>query len=160
MRRKDREVAGAEGIRKILDSCKTACVSMVDGDTPYVVPLSYGYDLEDGRLVLYFHCAKQGRKVDVLKKNPKVCFAVFHEGEPVHADTPCNSGYYFSSVIGNGTAEFIENPEEQQYALRAMFAHQTGEDVEFTEQQAAAVHVFKIVSHDFTGKRKPKPDGI
>lgn len=158
MRRKDREVVETEEIRKILDSCKTACVSMIDGGTPYVVPLSYGYDLDEGRLVLYFHSAKQGRKVDVLKKNPAVCFAIFSEGEPVHADTPCNSGYYFSSVIGNGTAEFIETPEEQRHALRAMFLHQTGKDAEFTEQQAAAVAVFQIVSHDFTGKRKAKPE--
>lgn len=158
MRRKDREVAGTAEIRKILDGCRTACVSMIDGDRPYVVPLSYGYDLDGGRLVLYFHCAKQGRKVDVLKKNPKVCFTVFSEGEPVHADTPCNSGYYFSSVIGNGTAEFIEDTEEQRYALGAMFAHQTGDAAVFTEKQAGTVAVFKIVSDDFTGKRKPKPE--
>lgn len=158
MRRKDREVRETGEIKKILDLCKTACVSMVDGDAPYAVPLSYGYDLDDGRLVLYFHCAKQGRKIEILKKHPEVCFAIFNEGEPVHTDTPCNSGTYFSSVIGNGTAEFIENADEQRYALRVLFAHQTGDAVEFTEQQAAAVAVFKIVSHDFTGKRKPKPE--
>lgn len=156
MRRKDREIAGADEIRKILDSCKTVCVAMIDGDTPYVVPLSYGYELEIDRLVLYFHCAKEGRKLDVLRRNNKVCFTIFSEGEPLHSENPCNSGYYFSSVIGNGAAQIIDDPDEKRYALQKMYAHQVGRTVEFTEAQADLVAALKIVSTDYTGKRKQR----
>ena len=156
MRRKDREVTDIQEIAKILDACKTASVAMIDEGTPYVVPLSYGYELSDNQLVLYFHSAKEGRKIDVLKRNNQVCFTIFCEGEPVHAETPCNSGYYYSSVIGNGTVKFVEQTEEKTYALGKMFAHQSGRNVVFTEEQAATVCVFKVISTDFTGKRKPK----
>ena len=156
MRRKDREVMEKEVLIEILDSCKTACVAMIDKDLPYVIPLSYGYDLNEDELVLYFHSAKEGRKIEILTNNNKVCFTIFSEGEPIHSETPCNSGYYFSSIIGNGRVEFIEEPDEKKYALKRMFAHQAKREVDFTDEQAATVSIFKIVSKEYTGKRKPK----
>ncbi len=156
MRRKDREINDVEGIKDILDLCKTACIAMIDGDMPYVIPLSYGYEMEENRFVLYFHCAKEGRKIDILKRNPEVCFTIFSEGEPIFVETPCNSGYYYSSIVGNGVVEFIDDSVERRHALSKMFAHQSGRTVEFTEEQADSVCVFQIVVKDYTGKRKVK----
>lgn len=156
MRRKDREVTDIKEIESILESCKTASIAMTCEGVPYIVPLSYGYELTGNQLILYFHSAKEGRKIDVLKRNPTVCFSIFEEGEPVHAEMPCNSGYYYSSVIGLGTVEFVEDASEKQSALGKMFSHQAGKDVAFTEEQAATVCVFKVISEDFTGKRKPR----
>ena len=84
MRRKDREVTDICGIEEILRQCKTCHVAMVDDGAPYVVPLSYGYQmLDDGRLALYFHSAKEGRKLDILRRNSRLCFEIANEGEPV-----------------------------------------------------------------------------
>ena len=131
---------------------------MVDEGEPYVVPLSYGYKILDGNVLeLYFHSALEGRKIDVLKRNNKVCFEVSYEGEPIHSETPCNSGYYFASVIGFGEAVFIERNDEKNEALSVMFKHQAGREVTFTAEQIKGVCVFKIVSTDFTGKKKPRP---
>ena len=156
MRRKDREVTDIKVITSILDMCKTVSVAMMDEEMPYIVPLSYGYEFKDDSLVLYLHCAKEGRKLDILKRNNKVCFSIFNEGEPLYAQTPCNSGYYYSSIIGNGLAEFIEDADEKRYALKKMFEHQAGQSVEFTKEQAETVCVFQIICNDYTGKVKPK----
>ncbi len=153
MRRTDREVTDIENLTEILNGCKTACIAMMDGNMPYVLPMSYGYEFVEDKLILYFHCAKEGRKLDILKENNNVCFTVFSEGEPVHADTPCNSGYYYASIVGKGRAELIESPAEKCDALTRMFEHQTGKTVEFTDAEAATVCVFKIVSREYTGKR-------
>ena len=159
MRRKDREVKGREGIEGILDQCKTCHVAMSDDGSPYVIPLSYGYRFpNDNSLELYFHSAHEGKKIDILKKNNKVCFEMSREGEPLFANDPCNSGYYYASVIGFGEVIFIDDPEEKCEALSIMFKHQSGREVKFTPEQAAAVCVFKIISSEFTGKRKPRPD--
>lgn len=158
MRRKDREVTGRDEITYILDVCKTACIAMADENGPYVVPLSYGYEWKEDCLELYFHCAREGKKTEILKRSARVCFTVFSEGEALHAETPCNSGYYFSSVIGNGIVEFMENAGEKSHALQKMFLHQTGRTAVFTEAQVDSVCVFKIVSSDYTGKRKVKKD--
>ena len=155
MRRKDREVTEPAEIADILHSCRTACIAMTDHETPYVVPMNYGYELTQDALVLYFHSAKEGRKLDVLRRCSSVCFCVFSEGEPIHAKTPCNSGYCYSSVIGNGTVIFIEDLHEKKCALQKLVFHQTGQEADFTDAQAEAVCVFKIVSTDYTGKRKP-----
>ena len=158
MRRNDREVTDISGIEEILQKCKTCHVAMVDGETPYVVPLSYGYKILNGNILeLYFHNALEGRKIDILKRNNKVCFEMSIEGEPIHSETPCNSGYYFASVIGFGEAVFIEDTGEKCEALSIMFRHQAGKDVTFTAEQSESVCVFKIVSSNFTGKRKPRP---
>ena len=157
MRRKDREVTDISGIEEILLGCKTCHVAMVDNGMPYVVPLSYGYRILGGNtLELYFHSAAEGRKIDILKRNNTVCFEMSCEGEPVHSETPCSSGYYFSSVIGFGKAVFVEDADEKRDALSVMFKHQTGKDVRFTAGQAETVCVFKIVSSEFTGKKKPR----
>lgn len=156
MRRKDRQVEDINEIRNILEKCKTANVAMVDHGSPYVIPLSYGYTLTDEQLVLYFHSAIEGRKIDILRENNKVCFAISCEGEPVYAETPCNSGYYFSSIIGNGYVEFIEDMDEKCEALSKMFCHQAGRNVEFTDEQAKTVCVLKLISSDFSGKQKRK----
>lgn len=156
MRRKDREITNVNEIANILNLCKTASIAMIDNGVPYVVPLSYGYELTEDSLILYFHCAKEGRKIDILKRNNNVCFTIFHEGEPLHAETPCNSGYYYSSIIGNGIVEFIEASADKCHALSKMFAQQTGRNVEFTEAQADSVCIFKIISKDYTGKHKSK----
>jgi len=159
MRRKDREVTDIDGIEEILLQCKTCHVAMADDGLPYVVPLSYGYKILDGNILeLYFHSALEGRKLDILMRNNKVCFEISCEGEPVNSETPCNSGYYFSSIIGFGEAIFIEDADEKCEALSIMFKHQAGRDVIFTGEQAERLCVFKIVSADFTGKKKPHPE--
>jgi nitroimidazol reductase NimA-like FMN-containing flavoprotein (pyridoxamine 5'-phosphate oxidase superfamily) len=69
-------------------------------------------------------------------------------------ETPCNSGYYFSSVIGDGKVLFIEDTHEKCAALNCMFKHPSGKDEGFHAEQANAVCVFKIVFKSFSGKRK------
>ncbi|MCL2336383.1 MAG: pyridoxamine 5'-phosphate oxidase family protein [Firmicutes bacterium] len=161
MRRKDREVTVLGAIEEILLQCKLCHVAMVEDGLPYVVPLNYGYQILDGgRLELYFHSALAGRKLDILRRNNKVCFEMAYEGEPVHAETPCQSGYYFASVIGFGETEFIKDDSLKCTALSVIFKHQTGRDVAFTAKQAQTVCVFKIVSTDFTGKKKARPNTI
>jgi nitroimidazol reductase NimA-like FMN-containing flavoprotein (pyridoxamine 5'-phosphate oxidase superfamily) len=159
MQRKDREITDIEEINSIIKNCKTCHVAMVDDGMPYVVPLSFGYEISEKELSLYFHSAKEGRKIDILHKNNTVCFDMCCEGEPVNAKkTPCNSGYYYSSVIGNGNVEFVTDIDEKIEALTLLLKHQAGIDVSFTEQQANAVCIYKIVTNDFTGKKKLRPE--
>ena len=159
MRRKDREVTDVGGIEEILLQCKTCHVAMADDGMPYVVPLNFGYRIIDGKILeLYFHSAFEGRKLDVLKHNNNVCFEISYEGESVHPENPCRSDYYYASVIGFGEAVFIEDTDEKCAALSVLYNHQTGRDAAFTEKQAKGVCVFKVVSTDYTGKKKPRKD--
>lgn len=158
MRRKDREVTDITEIKDILDLCKTCHLAMVDNNMPYVIPLSYGYEMQDGTLTVYFHSAAEGKKIDILKNNKQVCFEMCCEGTPVFAkETPCNSGYYYSSVLGFGQVAFITSPQEKCDALNKIVLHQSGFSTNITPEQASSVCVYKVTTTDYTGKRKPQP---
>lgn len=156
MRRKDREVTDITEIKNILDKCKTCHLSMVDDGRPYVIPLSYAYKIEGEILLLYFHSAKEGRKIEILKNNNEVCFEMCFEGELIYdAKTPCNSGYYFSSVHGFGNVEFLSDADEKCSSLALLMKHQANVSHKFTHSQANSVCIFKVETKDFTAKRKP-----
>lgn len=159
MRRKEREVTNIEEIRSIIEKCKVCHLAMTDKCMPYVVPLNFAYVIDDNSLTLYFHSAKAGRKIDILKENSAVCFEMAYEGKLIKAEEPCNSGYYFESVMGFGHVEFIEDVAEKCNALSLLMKHQTNQDFDFTQKQADTVCVYKVVTKDFVGKRKPNPNG-
>jgi len=158
MRRSDRELKDRKEIEEIILKCRTCHVAMYDGDFPYVVPLNFGYRfIGEDTLELFFHSALEGKKIEILKVSNKVCFEITDEGKLISAESPCNMGFYYSSVIGFGEAVFITETAEKCECLSAIVSHQAGINVDFTEKQAETVCVFKIVSTDFCGKRKPKP---
>ena len=172
MRRKDREVLGDENIAKIIEQCTTCHVAMVDdAGVPYVIPLSFGYSLKDGILELYFHCARVGKKLDCICKNPNVAFSMCVENRiEIHEDVYCKSGRFYASVVGQGKAEIVEDSAEKcrglsllmerqaagalQSASSTQQMHAAPHKFEFTPAQAAAVTVLKITSTNFTGKAK------
>lgn len=161
MRRSDREVINQEEIIEIIDRCVICRVAMVDDGKPYLVPLNFGYTLEDKKLTLVFHSAKSGRKIDVLRKNPAVCFEMDCDHALIDGERACDYSFAFSSVVGNGTVEFIEEDASKLEALKSLMKRQTGrEDFVFSAKEVQGVCVFKIVSDDFSAKRKamvPRP---
>ena len=166
MRRKDREVLGDENIAKIIEQCTTCHVAMADdanASMPYVIPLSFGYSLNEGVLELYFHCAHVGKKIDCIRKNPNVAFSMCVENRiEIHEDVYCKSGRFYASVVGQGKAEIVEDVAEKCRGLSLLMERQAAgaphlgapHKFEFTPEQAATVTVFKITSTNFTGKAK------
>lgn len=155
MRRTEREVKGINNITEIIDQCKVLRLGMCDGDLPYVVPMNFGYEAAGDTLVLYLHCSKVGKKLDVLKENNKVCFEMDAEHAIVSGEKGCDYGFQFASVIGFGTAEFTEDHEEKRHALSMLMRHQAGlPDIELEERMIDATAVLTIRSDSYTGKRR------
>lgn len=152
MRRKDREVTAPEALWEIVAQCKVCRLGMQDAEGLYVVPLSFGYAVNGERLTLYFHCAKEGRKIDALQRDPRVCFEMDCAHRLVEGKTACAYGYSFKSVIGNGRASFLPDGEEKQAALAHIMKQQTGRDFVFTPDMARAVTVFKVEADSVCGK--------
>ena len=67
MRRKDREVTDPVKIREIITACNCCRLGFRDGGRAYIVPMDFGFAETDGRWTFYFHSAKEGRKIDLLK---------------------------------------------------------------------------------------------
>ena len=153
MRRKDKEIKDEKQIRKMLNQCKVMRLGMSVQDVPYVVPLNFGYQWDEGRLTLCFHGAKEGRKWDMIRANPKVAFELDGGHAPISGgDCPCEYGYGFFSVMGEGTAEAVHDPEEKKALLSQLMLHQTGRMFSFTDGQAESVFVGKIQVHSYSAK--------
>ena len=156
MRRKDRQITDLETIRAILDKAKVLHLAMIDGDRPYVVPLNYGYTLENGALTLYLHSAREGRKLDVLRQNDRVAFVLETNVSQVSGgDIPCKYGEAYASVMGEGTAVLLDDPVQKIEALQILMKTQTGRDFDVTPDMADAVAVLRIDVDSFTAKARP-----
>ena len=116
MRRSDREITDLGEILSIINDCKVIHLAMVDDGEPYLLPLNFGYACEGGAFSFFCHSAREGRKLDILRKNPTVAFEMDCRGALDEHDVACQCGYYFASVTGVGHAY----PQEiGKIALRA-----------------------------------------
>lgn len=155
--RREREITDLQEILGILDRAKIVHVGMIDGDMPYVVPMNYGYTMETGKLTLYLHGATRGRKLDVLRANPKVFIEIDTDIVPFEGEAACQHGVCYSSVMGEGTAELVEDVEGKKEGLKILMKTQTGKDFDFVDKMVGGVTVIKIHVSDFTAKKRPMP---
>jgi nitroimidazol reductase NimA-like FMN-containing flavoprotein (pyridoxamine 5'-phosphate oxidase superfamily) len=149
MRRKDKEITDPSHIEKILKEAQVCHVAMVDGSRPYIVPLSFGYAGD----CLYFHSALQGRKIDILRSNPEVCFEFDVVGPLVESDIPCNWSVTYQSVIGFGRAEFLEDIDARREAFRIIMAHYSKEKFVFSDEQLKSVAMLKVRIAEISAKQ-------
>jgi nitroimidazol reductase NimA-like FMN-containing flavoprotein (pyridoxamine 5'-phosphate oxidase superfamily) len=155
MRRKDRELTKPEDILRIIKDCRVCRIAMVGQGRPYIVPMNFGYEFMEGTLSLFFHCAGSGKKIDILKENDDVCFEMDCGHDLKEGPIACEYGFSYASVIGNGKAEFVEDFEGKSNALLKIMEHQTGKtDFLFDENIVKETTVFRIVSTEYSGKRK------
>ncbi len=155
--RRELEVTDKKEIIDILDKCKIVHVAMVDDGEPYLVPLNYGYTLKEDQLTLYMHGSLKGRKIDVMRKNPKVFFEMNCEVVPFDGNVACQYGTSYSSIMGSGTVEILEDVEAKKEGLSLFMKSQTGQDFVFTDKMVSAVNVMKITVKEFTAKHRPHP---
>ncbi|MCI8320537.1 MAG: pyridoxamine 5'-phosphate oxidase family protein [Dorea sp.] len=156
MRRKDREVTVSEEIRQVLEACKVCRIGMLDHGKPYIVPMNMGYDYDEKTLTIYFHCAREGRKLELLRENAQVAFEMDKEIALVEGDTPCQYSFRYASIMGTGKAEIVEDELEKADALAKIMKHQTGRDFDvFAEnpKMARAVAIIKVSAAEYSCKR-------
>ena len=149
MRRKDREITSRAEIESIIRKATVCRLAMVDGEAPYIVPMSFGYAGE----CLYFHSAREGRKLDILRRNDRVCFEFDIDQQVVAADRACKWGFRFQSVIGTGRAFFIDQPEAKQKALATIMRQYTAKTFGYDQRAVAQTVVFGVAIETLSGKR-------
>ncbi|MBT3377907.1 MAG: pyridoxamine 5'-phosphate oxidase family protein [Lentisphaerae bacterium] len=151
MRRSDKEITDRAAIDDIIRRCTICHMAMCDNGSPYVVPLNFGYD---GKRI-FIHCAGAGRKIDILKKNPRVCVEFALPGELVEGEEACSWGMGFESVIAFGQAQFVDQAADRRKALACMMAQYSEKtDWTFPESMVAQTSIIAIAIEAITGKRK------
>ncbi len=149
LRRKEKKIEERSTVEAVIAAARFCRLAMSDGDAPYIVPLCFGY--RDN--TLYFHSAVQGRKVDILRKNPRVCVQFDCDLALLPAEKPCDWSLAYKSVIGFGRASFLEDPQEKREALALIMAHYTEGEFEFEETALRKTLVVRVDFDELTGKQ-------
>jgi len=149
MRRKDREITDPAEMVAILESAPVCRLALADGSEPYVIPLCFGVDGH----AIYVHSSLEGKKIEILKHNPRCCVEVDITQGPLPDNNPCSWEMQYRSVICTGTARFVTEALEKQQALACILAHYGGAKHTFSEKELMRVCVIRIDIGEMTGKK-------
>jgi len=153
MRRKDREITDFNEIVEIIRKCDVCRIAMNDGDVPYIVPMNFGVDVEGAQVFFYFHCAMEGKKLDLLQKDNRVAFEMDcnHNFILYEERMSCTMGY--ESVMGHGVMEVV--PEDEKLnGLKILMRQYHAEDFKFNTAMSKVTTVLRLRVTDMTGKRR------
>ena len=160
MTKRELQITEPEQIRQILDTARVLHLGLAVDNEPYVVPMNYGYTLEEGKLVLYLHSALRGKKLDMLRANPNVFFSLECGLTPFESQIACQYGLSYSSLMGRGNARIVEDVEEKKHAMSVLMKTQTGKDFSFEDRLVSIVAVIRIDVSEYTAKHRPIPERL
>jgi uncharacterized protein len=149
MRRKDKEISDRAVILDILSRADVCRIAMMDGDVPYIVPVNYGY--KDN--ALYIHGAAEGKKIDLIRRNNRVCFEIEDKSEIIKSQTPCGWTARYRSLIGYGTMEIITGFDQKKQGLDIIMSHVGNEHNIYVDSQVDSVVILKLTISTMTGKQ-------
>jgi uncharacterized protein len=155
MRREDKAVTDPAELTSIIDRAPYCVVSMSDGDDPYGVPMCFGHD--NGWI--YCHCAVEGKKLEIIRRRPRVWVLFVADPEIRTGTSPCRWTMAYDSVMGWGEAEVLDNEAARRRGLDAVCAHYKGSapDEGYPPGAFEKTAVIRIRLDGLTGKRSRPP---
>lgn len=155
MRRSDREIKDINDIIKVMEKCDVCCLALNDEDYPYILPLNFGMQAEDGQITLYFHGADEGKKYELIAKDNRATFEMDCSHNLVTDAEKGSCTMEYESVIGRGRIEMV--PEDDKFrALGLLMGHYHKEDFPFNQSVIKRTTVFKLTVEQISGKIRKK----
>ena len=150
MRRKERAMSRRDS-ESLLETATVGRLGIFDGE-PYVVPVNFVY--HGGKI--WFHCAKEGRKIQVLVKEPRVCFEVDEFLGLKKGEKSCSFGAYYRSVIAYGDVRIVDEEKQKREALTKLMTKHAGTNQKwpFEDAELKRVAVVEITITSMTGKSR------
>ncbi len=155
MRRSELEITDPREIARIMSRCRTANVAF-SGAAPYVIPLNFGFTLEDGRFALFFHGAGEGEKNRRMRADPRAAFSMVTGETLITGDTACECAMDYESVCGDGTLSIVTGEGKRQGLLALMaqvMPERAAETWTFAPHMLEAVTVMRLDVLHISGKR-------
>ena len=158
MRRADREVKDFDQILEIMRGGDICELAMNDADGyPYVLPMNFALAMRDEKPVLYFHGAREGKKLDLLARDARCAFSMSRGHVLELAKVACATTWKYESVLGRGKIAVVDDPAEGIEALTAIMRHYDPEHVHaFDERHLRAVVILRLDIEQLTGKRRDR----
>jgi nitroimidazol reductase NimA-like FMN-containing flavoprotein (pyridoxamine 5'-phosphate oxidase superfamily) len=154
MRRKDRQINDTRDLEQIIHESDVCRIAFANGNVPYIVTMNFGY--EGGRRpCFYFHCAGEGRKLEMIRKNDYVCFALDTGHELYSGENGCDWGMKFRSVVGYGNMSVVTDNVERISGLNSIMSHYAGTgNYKFDESILNNTTILRLDIEEMTAKSK------
>ncbi|OGD13986.1 hypothetical protein A2V47_07155 [Candidatus Atribacteria bacterium RBG_19FT_COMBO_35_14] len=152
MRRKDKEIVDKKVMVSIIEKAIICRIGMCWQNEPYVIPMNFGYRDKN----IYLHSAREGRKLDILRNNDKVCIEFDVDVKLVQSQEACETSMKYKSVLIFGTAVILEDTAEKKRALDIImhhyYYHNSPSVFHFPEDVLEKVIIIKVKIEEMTGK--------
>ncbi len=150
MRRTDKEITLRSDIDEIINKAEVCRLAFAKDNEPYLVPVSFGYDGKS----IFVHTAKEGKKIEFLEANDRVCFEFETDAKIVtHETIGCKWTASFKSVIGYGRMQKIIDEADALLALNQIMLKYSGKEWDFTTKDLSRVYLWKIEIEEISGKK-------
>jgi len=150
VRREDKKIINRTEIDKIINNTNVCRIAFADNNTPYIVPVSFGYNGEN----IFIHTAVAGRKIDFIKKNNIICFEFESDVKTIDdKNIPCKWTSAYKSVVGYGKIIELTDFIEQEAAINQIMLHYSGKKWEFNPEMLKRVKLWKINIDEISGKQ-------
>ncbi len=146
-----KDIVRKEEMLEIIKKCKFCHVGFVDGDKPYVLGFNFGFEDD----VIYLHGAKEGKKIDIIRKNNNVCvmFDTDQEFFHRHEHIACSYRMRYKSVMVMGKAYIVEDEQVKIKALNAIMKQYTDRIFEYSYPSLKNVGIICIKVEKMTGRK-------
>lgn len=133
MRRQEREIDNIDEIEAIISKADVCRIAFADNNEPYIVTMNFGYVAGKDKK-LYFHCAAEGKKLEMIRKNNYVCFEFDTDHRLESGTRPCDFGMRYKSVVGRGRISIINDEPEKKVGLDSIMSHYSNTESYFYDQ--------------------------
>ena len=153
MRRSDREITDRQEIIEVMRRCDVCRLALNDEGYPYILPLNFGLEVTEERIVLYFHGAMEGRKYELIERDNRVSFEMDCAHRLVMDEEKGHCTMEYESVIGRGRIEIVPE-EEKEAALYQLMRQYRPEKADFNKAAIPRTRVLKLTVEEMTGKQR------
>lgn len=155
MRRKDREVVDFNEMRDILDKADACRIAFAVDNVPYIVAMNFGYEWIADKLTIFLHCAREGKKLDLMQKNNYVCFQLDTDHELMYNPATVYCTMNYSSIVGMGFLQEVTNDDERIKGLDLLMQHHGHQaPQQYPAASLTRTMVLKLTVTEISAKRK------
>lgn len=146
-----KNITRKEEIEEVINQCEVCYIGFVDNNTPYVLAFNFGFEGNK----IYIHTSKNGRKLEIIKKNNNVCvfFDAFRELFAYNEDVACSYRMKYKSVMAIGKIFVVENYEEKVNALNLIMKKYTSRVFNFSRPSVDNVNILRVEIESITGRK-------
>jgi nitroimidazol reductase NimA-like FMN-containing flavoprotein (pyridoxamine 5'-phosphate oxidase superfamily) len=153
MRNKEQEITDIRVIEEIIEKSDVCRIALANADIPYIVTMNFGYQsAPESRL--YFHCANTGKKLEMIRQNNFVCFAMDTDHFFYKGKKGCDWGMKYNSIVGTGIISVVTEKEDKKEGLNCIMKHYGGEaEYTYEESVLGRTTVLRLDIKEMTGKK-------